>query len=81
MGLDVYEHERDLFFEDLSDDVIQDDDFQLLNAYNNVVITGHQAFFTEEALNQIALTTIQNINCFANDVESPNSVYHMLNKK
>lgn len=80
MGLDVYEHERELFFEDLSHEVIQDDDFQLLNAYTNVVITGHQAFFTEEALSNIAETTISNINDFANGIESPNSVFKVIKK-
>jgi D-lactate dehydrogenase len=61
VGLDVYEHESDLFFEDLSDEIIQDDIFQRLITFPNVLITGHQAFFTEEALHNIADTTLANI--------------------
>ncbi len=64
LGLDVYEQETDLFFEDLSDQVIQDDVFQRLLTFPNVLITGHQAFFTEEALKNIAETTIANITDF-----------------
>ncbi|ESA36533.1 lactate dehydrogenase-like oxidoreductase [Leptolyngbya sp. Heron Island J] len=60
-GIDVYEHEDSLFFEDLSDTVIQDDTFQLLQSFSNVVITAHQAFFTKEALQNIAETTLSNI--------------------
>lgn len=61
LGIDVYENEGGLFFEDLSDTVIQDDTFQLLQSFSNVVITAHQAFFTREALNNIAATTLANI--------------------
>jgi D-lactate dehydrogenase len=64
LGLDVYERETDLFFENLSNEVIQDDVFQRLLAFPNVLITGHQAFFTEEALQNIAETTIANITEF-----------------
>jgi D-lactate dehydrogenase len=64
LGLDVYEQETDLFFEDLSNHVIQDDVFQRLLTFPNVLITGHQAFFTEEALQNIAETTIGNITDF-----------------
>ena len=60
-GIDVYEREGGLFFEDLSDTVIQDDTFQLLQSFSNVVITAHQAFFTKEALRNIAETTLSNI--------------------
>ncbi|MEM7063878.1 MAG: 2-hydroxyacid dehydrogenase [Cyanobacteria bacterium P01_B01_bin.77] len=60
-GIDVYEREDSLFFEDLSDTVIQDDTFQLLQSFPNVVITAHQAFFTKEALRNIAATTLSNI--------------------
>ena len=60
-GTDVYEEEENLFFEDLSGTVIQDDTFQLLQSFPNVVITAHQAFFTEEALSNIAETTLSNI--------------------
>ncbi len=65
LGLDVYEEEADLFFEDLSAEVIQDDVFARLLTFPNVLITGHQGFFTEEALRNIAQTTIQNITAFA----------------
>ncbi|MBF2064933.1 MAG: 2-hydroxyacid dehydrogenase [Calothrix sp. C42_A2020_038] len=64
LGLDVYEKESDLFFEDLSDTIIQDDVFLRLTTFPNVLITGHQAFFTEEALRNIAETTLGNINEF-----------------
>jgi D-lactate dehydrogenase len=64
LGLDVYEEEADLFFEDLSDKVIHDDVFARLGAFPNVVITGHQGFFTEEALKSIAETTLSNITAF-----------------
>lgn len=61
LGLDVYEEEGDLFFEDLSDKVIQDDIFSRLLTFPNVLITGHQAFFTENAVSNIAQTTLSNI--------------------
>lgn len=64
LGLDVYEEEADLFFEDLSNQVIQDDVFARLLTFPNVLITGHQAFFTEEALTAIAETTIANLSAF-----------------
>jgi D-lactate dehydrogenase len=64
LGLDVYEQEADLFFEDLSTIVIQDDVFQRLLTFPNVLITGHQAFFTAEAVKNIAETTIGNITEF-----------------
>lgn len=64
LGLDVYEEEGPLFFEDRSGRVIQDDVFARLLTFPNVVITGHQAFFTEEALTAIAQTTMDNITAF-----------------
>ncbi len=64
MGLDVYEEESDLFFRDLSDRVIQDDVFTRLLTFPNVLITGHQAFFTHEAMEAIADTTLANIRAF-----------------
>jgi D-lactate dehydrogenase len=64
MGLDVYEEEADLFFEDLSGTVIQDDVFARLLTLPNVLITGHQGFFTREALDAIAETTIGNATAF-----------------
>ncbi|MBN1688527.1 MAG: 2-hydroxyacid dehydrogenase [Candidatus Omnitrophica bacterium] len=64
LGLDVYEEEAHLFFEDLSGRVIQDDIFARLLTFPNVVITSHQAFFTHCALQNIAETTLQNITDF-----------------
>jgi D-lactate dehydrogenase len=61
VALDVYEQEADLFFEDLSSEIISDDVFQRLLTFPNVLITGHQAFLTEEALEAIACTTLQSI--------------------
>lgn len=65
LGLDVYEEEAALFFEDLSDQVIGDDVFDRLSAFPNVLITGHQAFFTAEAIEAIAATTLGNLTAFA----------------
>ena len=62
LGLDVYEEESDLFFEDLSDTVIKDDIFARLLVFPNVIITGHQAFFTRNAMQNIAEITLNNIN-------------------
>lgn len=64
LGLDVYEEEEGLFFEDLSNRVITDDVFSRLLTFPNVLITGHQAFFTAEALAHIADTTIGNLVAF-----------------
>jgi D-lactate dehydrogenase len=64
LGLDVYEEEEQLFFEDLSQGVINDDQFMRLTTFHNVLITGHQAFFTAEALTNIAETTLANIDAF-----------------
>lgn len=64
LGLDVYEEEGDLFFRDLSDTMLQDDVFARLLTFPNVLVTGHQGFFTREALTAIAETTIQNISSF-----------------
>jgi D-lactate dehydrogenase len=61
LGLDVYEEEAELFFEDLSGRVIQDDIFARLMTFHNVLITGHQGFFTREAMQNIADTTLDNI--------------------
>lgn len=61
LGLDVYEEEGDLFFRDLSDQVLQDDVFARLTTFPNVLITGHQAFFTREALSAIARVTLGNL--------------------
>lgn len=64
LGLDVYEEEADLFFRDLSGEVLHDDLFARLLTFPNVVITGHQAFFTTDALRAIAETTVANLAAF-----------------
>jgi D-lactate dehydrogenase len=74
LGLDVYEEEADLFFQDLSDRVIQDDVFARLLTFPNVLITGHQAFFTAEAVHAIAETTLSNISAFERGERSGNEV-------
>jgi D-lactate dehydrogenase len=74
LGIDVYEQEETLFFEDLSNTVIQDDTFQLLQSFPNVLITAHQAFFTRNALQNIAQTTLSNISDFAQGRPCPNQV-------
>ncbi|MBL7851818.1 MAG: 2-hydroxyacid dehydrogenase [Cyclobacteriaceae bacterium] len=61
LGLDVYEHEGQLFFRDLSANIIEDDTIQRLMSFPNVLITAHQAFLTEEALRQIAVTTLKSV--------------------
>ncbi|OBW92040.1 lactate dehydrogenase [Gallibacterium genomosp. 3] len=61
LGMDVYENERDLFFEDKSNEVILDDVFRRLSSCHNVLLTGHQAFLTEEALTSISEVTLNNI--------------------
>lgn len=74
LGLDVYEEEEALFFEDLSNAVIHDDTFARLLTFPNVIVTGHQAFFTEEALRAIAETTIANLDAFEDGVASGNEL-------
>ena len=80
MGLDVYEEEEELFFQDHSENIIQDDTFQLLQSFQNVVITAHQAFFTKNALIAISQTTIANISSFEqgnkleNEVKAPTKI-------
>lgn len=64
LGIDVYEQEGSLFFEDHSSDIIQDDVIQRLITLPNVIVTGHQAYFTKEALQHIAQTTVKNITDF-----------------
>jgi len=65
LGLDVYEEEEALFFQDLSGQVIQDDVFSRLLTFPNVLVTGHQGFFTQEAVTNIAETTLANVTAFA----------------
>jgi len=76
VALDVYEQEAELFFEDLSSEVIGDDVFQRLLTFPNVIVTGHQAFFTEEALAAIAETTLTSIA----DAEAGRPLTNRINK-
>lgn len=74
LAMDVYEQEADLFFEDLSNEIIQDDAFQRLLTFPNVLVTGHQAFFTREALAAIAETTLANVAAFERGEPLANAV-------
>lgn len=74
LGLDVYEQEEKLFFNDLSENIIQDDIIMRLLSFPNVLITSHQGFFTEEALTQIAQITLRNMDDFEAGVKLKNAV-------
>ena len=74
LGIDVYEQESGLFFNDLSETVNKDDDFLRLMSFPNVLITGHQGFFTKEALEQIAQVTLQNLTDFEKGAALENEV-------
>ncbi len=74
LGLDVYEEEEGLFFHDHSGDIIQDDTLARLLTFNNVLITSHQAFLTQNALKNIADATMQNIGAFLQNQAIPNEV-------
>lgn len=74
LALDVYEEESEIFFEDRSDQIIQDDIFSRLLTFPNVIITGHQAFLTDNALRAIAETTISNISEFENVGSCKNTI-------
>ena len=73
-GLDVYEEEADYFYEDTSDRIMDDDVLARLLSFNNVIVTSHQGFFTREALDNIAHTTLQNISDFSERRELVNEV-------
>ncbi|MFP5385588.1 MAG: 2-hydroxyacid dehydrogenase [Bacteriovoracia bacterium] len=73
-GLDVYEEEEGIFFQDLSGEVIQDDTLARLLTFPNVILTSHQAFLTKEALQNIADTTFFNIKQFENNQKLENEV-------
>ena len=74
VGLDVYEEESELYYHDLRDQIIDDDNFSRLVSFPNVLVTGHQAFFTREALEEIADATIQNINDYEAGHENSNTI-------
>ena len=73
-GLDVYEEESEYFYEDQSDHIIDDDVLARLLSFNNVIVTSHQAFFTREALENIASTTLKNIREFTSGKALENKV-------
>jgi D-lactate dehydrogenase len=75
-GLDVYEEEGAYFYEDHSDKVMTDDVLARLLSFNNVIVSSHQAFFTQEAMGNIALTTMQNILSFFENKELKNEVIY-----
>jgi len=74
LGIDVYEEEEELFFEDKTFEIRTDDVFARLTTFPNVVITGHQAYFTEEAVSAIAGTTLENITAYEAGQELVNVV-------
>ncbi|CCN48573.1 D-lactate dehydrogenase [Vibrio nigripulchritudo MADA3029] len=74
LGLDVYDNEKELFFQDKSNDVIVDDVFRRLSACHNVIFTGHQAFLTDDALRSIASVTLQSVSDVLNTGSSQNEV-------
>lgn len=73
-GLDVYEEEANYFFKDKSDRIIEDDTLARLLSFNNVIMTSHQAFFTAEATDNIAITTLENIQAYIQGQELVNEV-------
>lgn len=74
LGIDVYEQEEHLFFNDLSESIVHDDIIARLMTFPNVLITSHQGFFTNEALEEIARTTLQNCSDYENGIESGNEL-------
>lgn len=74
LGIDVYEEEEHIFFQDLSEQIITDDQIMRLMAFPNVLVTAHQGFLTNEALENIATVTIENITNFENDAKLENEV-------
>lgn len=74
LGLDVYEQEANIFFNDLSEEILVDDTLARLMSFPNVLITSHQGFLTEEALTQIAIITLDNITAFEQGKKSGNEV-------
>jgi D-lactate dehydrogenase len=72
--LDVYEFEKGLFFEDHRNDIIHDVNYARLRNFNNVIITSHQGFLTSDAINEIARTSIANLDAWQNNVHCPNEL-------
>lgn len=76
LGIDVYEQEEKLFFNDLSESIIKDDLISRLISFPNVLITAHQGFFTKEALEKITMVTLNNIKDYSNNVTTENEVLY-----
>lgn len=81
VGLDVYEEEDEFFFEDKSQDIVDDEELVLLTAFPNVLITSHQAFFTREAMQAIAMVTMENMYAFENNEFLKNEICYQCLKK
>jgi D-lactate dehydrogenase len=79
-GLDVYEEESEYFFEDLSDTIIEDDELSRLLTFPNVLLTSHQAFFTEEAMQEIAQVTMENVKAFEGGKPLENEICYKCDK-
>lgn len=80
-GLDVYEEESDYFFEDFSEEIIDDDVLARLLSFPNVLVTSHQAFFTKEALENIATTTLESIKAYEDGLFLKNEICYNCDKK
>ena len=74
VALDVYEEEDDLFYEDVSNEIMQDDIISRLTTFPNVLITSHMGFFTEEAMQAIAVETLENAFAYENGMKLINIV-------
>jgi D-lactate dehydrogenase len=74
LAIDVYEQESELFFQDHSGEIIDDEVFRRLMSFPNVLVTGHQGFFTVEALREIAEVTLRNLRCFIDGTACANAV-------
>jgi len=79
-GLDVYEEEGEYFFEDFSSSMVEDDVLARLLTFNNVLVTSHQAFFTKEALSNIADTTLKNVSAWVNNENLENEICYRCDK-
>ena len=73
-GMDVYEEEEGLFFEDHSNNILQDDTIAILMSFRNVLITSHQAFLTDTAFKNIAQTIVKNLDCFERNTPNKNEI-------
>lgn len=80
-GLDVYEEESELFFEDFSNTIVQDDVLARLISLPNVILTSHQAFLTDEALEKIAHTTLENLRCYFDNGSLKNEICYQCEKQ